>query len=261
MDRAPESVEPGLTTATDSAEESAAPPVADIAGAPLCPKVRRSRRRYPRTGLALAAIALLALALRVFGLNWDGGHHLHPDERFLTIVETSIQWPGSIAEYFDPARSPLNPYGQPDISFFVYGTFPLFLVKALAEITGYTAYDTINLVGRAVSAVFDVGTVLMLFLLARRLFDRRVALLAALLAALTVLSIQLSHFFAVDTFSTFFVTAALYFTLRVYREQRWYLFAGLGLVVAVLRPFLSCSFLLCRCFCLCLRCRSSGGAH
>ena len=233
MDRAPESVEPGLTTATDSAEESAAPPVADIAGAPLCPKVRRSRRRYSRTGLALAAIALLALALRVFGLNWDGGHHLHPDERFLTIVETSIQWPGSIAEYFDPARSPLNPYGQPDISFFVYGTFPLFLVKALAEITGYTAYDTINLVGRAVSAVFDVGTVLMLFLFARRLFDRRVALLAALLAALTVLSIQLSHFFAVDTFSTFFVTAALYFTLRVYREQRWYLFAGLGLVVGL----------------------------
>ncbi|MDP6508750.1 MAG: DUF2298 domain-containing protein [Chloroflexota bacterium] len=213
----------------DRPPEPATPPVAVGPAVPA----RRSRRRFSWTGLALAAIALLALGLRVFGLNWDDGHHLHPDERFLTIVETSIQWPGSIAEYFDPSQSPLNPYGQPDISFFVYGTFPLFLVKALAEITGYTTYDTINLVGRAVSAVFDVGTVLMLFLLTRRLFDRRVALLAALLAALSVLSIQLSHFFAVDTFSTFFVTAALYFMLRVYREQYWYLFAGLGLVVGL----------------------------
>ena len=195
--------------------------------------LRPRRGSVSFTGVALAAIILLAVAFRLIGLDWDSGKHLHPDERFLTIVETSISWPASLAEYFDPARSPLNPYRQPDISFFVYGTFPLFLVKALATVTGYTTYDTVNLVGRVVSAIFDVGTLLMLFLLTRRLFDRRVALLAALFGALSVLSIQLSHFFAVDTFSTFFVTAALYFALRVYREQRWFLFAGLGLVTGL----------------------------
>ena len=218
-------------------------PLADVSGQPEAtlpplderstPPSRRGKRRFTLTGVALAGMVVLAFALRLFGLNWDDGHHLHPDERFLTIVETSIRWPSSVAEYFDPARSPLNPFRRPDISFFVYGTFPLFLVKALASATGYTTYDTVNLVGRVVSAVFDVGTVLVLYLLARRLFDRRVALLAALLAALSVLSIQLSHFFAVDTFSTFFVTAALYLALRVYREQRWYLFAGLGLAVGL----------------------------
>jgi len=194
---------------------------------------RRRRRGHSLTGILLAAIVLLALALRLVGLDWDAGKHLHPDERFLTIVETSIRWPSSVEEYFDPTRSPLNPFLRPDISFFVYGTFPLFLVKALGTVTGYTTYDTINLVGRVVSAVFDVGTVLILFLLTRRLLDCRIALLAALFGALSVLSIQLSHFFAVDTFSTFFVTAALYFALRVYQEQRWYLFAGLGLVTGL----------------------------
>ena len=194
----------------------------------------RRRSRVPTlTSVTLVAILVLALVLRLMGLDWDSGKHLHPDERFLTIVETSIRWPSSVAEYFDPARSPLNPYRQPDISFFVYGTFPLFLVKALGSFTGYTTYDTINLVGRVVSAIFDVGTILILFLLTRRLFDRRVALLAALFGALSVLGIQLSHFFAVDTFSTFFVTAALYLTLRVYQERRWYVFAGLGLVTGL----------------------------
>lgn len=185
------------------------------------------------TAVALGAILLLALGFRLTGLDWDRGQHLHPDERFLTIVETSISWPSSINEYFDSSRSPLNPYRYPNISFFVYGTFPLFLVKAFGTLTGYSNYDTIHLVGRVLSAIFDVGTVLILFLISRRLFDHRVALLSALLGAVSVLSIQLSHFFTVDTFATFFVTAALYLTLRIYTDQRWLLFIGLGLVTGL----------------------------
>ena len=221
---------PGSSAGIDGAGSTDHPP---SARPPAAVRMRRRRHGPSATGIALAAILLLALALRLIGLDWDSGKHLHPDERFLTIVETSIRWPASVAEYFDPTQSPLNPFLRPDISFFVYGTFPLFLVKALGTFTGYTSYDTINLVGRVVSAVFDVGTVFMLFLIARRLFDRRIALLAALFGALSVLSIQLSHYFAVDTFSTFFVTAALYFALRVYKQQRWYLFAGLGLVTGL----------------------------
>ena len=67
--------------------------------------------------------------VRLYGLNWDQSQHLHPDERFLTMVATDIRLPSSLWQYFDNAKSPLNPYNYPQYQFFVYGTFPLFLTK------------------------------------------------------------------------------------------------------------------------------------
>ena len=159
--------------------------------------------------LALAAVTGLALALRLVGLDWDQGHHLHPDERFLSIVLTQIRPPTDLALYFDPARSPYNPFNQ-RIDFFVYGTFPLFLVDGLSSLLGLQGYDQAYLVGRALSAIADTGTVLLVYLLGRRLLGAWPGLLAALLMALSVHAIQLSHFFTVDTFATFFSTAALW---------------------------------------------------
>ena len=34
---------------------------------------------------------IAATYLRVVGMNWDANQHLHPDERFLTMVETALQ--------------------------------------------------------------------------------------------------------------------------------------------------------------------------
>jgi len=89
-------------------------------------------RRHAVT-IAILAILLAGGVLRFTGRNWDDGQYLHPDERFLTMVGTGVQWPGSIGEYFDSAASPLNPYnqrdadGNPRFPTFIYGTFPLFV--------------------------------------------------------------------------------------------------------------------------------------
>ncbi len=163
--------------------------------------------------LTLAIVLGVALGLRLIGLDWDAGQHLHPDERFLSIVLTQLRPAASLVEYFDPAASPLNPFNH-GISFFVYGTFPLFLVEGLARLAGAESYDQAYLIGRALSAVFDTGTVLVVYLLGRRLLGPGAALLAAALLALAVHSIQLAHFFAVDTFATFFTTAALLLLVR-----------------------------------------------
>ena len=53
---------------------------------------------------------LLAALLRFTGQNWDQGQNLHPDERFITMVATALQWPSGPGEYFDTAVNPLNPY-------------------------------------------------------------------------------------------------------------------------------------------------------
>ncbi|MBI5956107.1 MAG: glycosyltransferase family 39 protein, partial [Chloroflexi bacterium] len=162
----------------------------------------------------LIVVLLIGAVLRLTGLNWDENQHLHPDERFLTMVETALAWPTSIGEYFDSARSPLNPYNRGSDTF-VYGTLPLFLTKAAGDLVKMPGYDGIHLVGRALSALFDLGSVILIFLIGRRLYSNRVGLLAALLLSLSVLNIQQSHFFTVDTFATFFVALFFFFIIQV----------------------------------------------
>jgi len=161
----------------------------------------------------LIGVLLLGAYFRFIGVDWDEGQHLHPDERFLTMVSTSIAPVENLGEYFDTSTSSLNPNNR-GYGFYVYGTLPLFIVRYLGDWLGQTGYDQIHLVGRQVSALMDLGTVILVYLVAARLFrDRRVGLLASLFAALSVLPIQLSHYYTVDTFANFFSTLALFFAV------------------------------------------------
>ncbi|MEW6566747.1 MAG: DUF2298 domain-containing protein [Chloroflexota bacterium] len=188
---------------------------------------------------SLASIALLlailaaAAWLRFRGINWDESQHLHPDERFLTMVETSIRFPDSLGQYFDTATSPLNP-NNVGHGFFVYGTLPIFFVRLVAEWTGNAGYDPVTLVGRAASAAFDLLSIVLLYLVGKRLYSRRVGLLAAVLAAFTVLFIQHAHFFVVESFTNAFILAGFYFAIGAFRDGRWreYLLFGLFLGLA-----------------------------
>jgi len=158
--------------------------------------------------------------MRFTGINWDEQTHLHPDERFLTDVETKLGWPQSLAEYFNEATSPLNPHNR-DVGMFVYGTLPMFIVKAVGILLDQNSYWQIHLVGRVVSGVYDLAVVALVFFLGRRLYGRWVGLLASFLMACTVLSIQHAHFFTVETFTTLLVTLAFYFTIRAVQDGRW----------------------------------------
>ncbi len=85
--------------------------------------------------------------------------------------------------------------------------------------------------GRLWSAIFATGTVLVVFLTGRLLYDRRVGLLAMLLMSTSVLDIQLAHYFTVDSFLTFFAALTIYYCVRIVKFGRWsdFALAGLGL--------------------------------
>ncbi len=170
--------------------------------------------------LLLILVLVIAGILRFTGVEWDGNQHLHPDERFLTMVETSISPVSSLREYFDTATSSLNPNNR-GFTFYVYGTLPLVIVRYVGEWVGMTGYDEINVVGRVLSGIFDLGTILFIYLIGRRLYRQaRLGLLAALFSALAVLQIQLSHFFTVDNFANFFTYAAIYVAVRIATSMR-----------------------------------------
>ncbi len=56
----------------------------------------RPKARYGWVAsILLALILLLGAYFRLTGVEWDDNTHLHPDERFLTMVETALSLPGA----------------------------------------------------------------------------------------------------------------------------------------------------------------------
>ena len=198
--------------------------------APAIPPPSRSVWRRYGPMAALAIILVAAAALRLAGISWDENTHLHPDERFLTMVEGGLRLPASLGEYFNTETSPLNPHNA-NFTFFVYGTLPIFLVRYLADWTSQLGYDQVHLVGRAASTLFDLISLVLLYALGKRLYGRTVGLIAALLGAFTVLLIQHAHFFVVDLFASTFVVAGLYLAVRAQDEGKLFDYAVFGVCV------------------------------
>jgi 4-amino-4-deoxy-L-arabinose transferase-like glycosyltransferase len=202
--------------------------------------------------LILAVILLLALALRWTGIDWDDYNHNHPDERYITWVATTIEWPSSWRDALDPVRSSFNPFYWPadaesteiiilrdEPRKFAYGHFPLYLSVAATRLVekigpGLQSFfpdgwlltsDILNArnliefrhltaVTRGLTGLVDALLILILFLIGRRMYSAEVGLLAAAFLALNVMHIQLSHFFAADPYMALFVALALYFMIR-----------------------------------------------
>ena len=161
--------------------------------------------------------ALLSLLLRIYGINWDSGFNLHPDERAIILFTLPLGLPTSIDIFFSN-QSPLNPH------FFAYGNFPLYLLKSTSFLAGlvhapYATYQEMYMVGRIVSVLAELGTLFTLFLLAKKIFGKPVAILSIFFYTVSVLPIQLAHFYAVDTLLTFFILITLYQLINFYEKQ------------------------------------------
>jgi len=161
-------------------------------------------------------ILFLGFFLRIVGHNWDQNHHLHPDERMITMVVNRLEWPTSISRFFT-LQSSMNP------KFFAYGSFPLYLLKVVGDIASLfdpklSTYDHINLLGRAISALFDIGTIFLIKKLGEKVFNCKTGIIAALFYAFSVLPLQLSHFYTVDVILTFFILATLYRLIILYEK-------------------------------------------
>ncbi len=197
----------------------------------------------PRLNLAVVAFNIVLIAIIALGIfyrfnwvNWNKDTDLHPDEYGLTGTLTQLSMPKNLDEYFNTRLSPMSPYQKYDENGaptqngpdnrMRWGQWPLIVIRGTAEMFNaieaslpasperepynFTGYGEMRLLGRSLSAFADALSLLMIFLIGSRLYNRRVGLLAAALSAMAVMQIQQSHFMTVDNFAGFFTTLAMY---------------------------------------------------
>lgn len=172
--------------------------------------------KFSKEKFILIFILLLAAALRFYNINWDQGYHLHPDERAIVLSVIKLQFPTSISTFLSPDSS-WNPH------FFAYGSLPMYLLRFAGDFVGkfnplFAEYDSINIVGRFISSIADLITIIVLYKLAEKLFDKKIGIMASFFYAISALPIQLSHFYAVDTLLNLFILTTLYTLLWFYEK-------------------------------------------
>jgi hypothetical protein len=206
-------------------------------------KIRVNPRRIrdnPRP-IILALIIVLAAAFRLTALDFGLPNVYHPDEDALIMPAMTILKTGD----FRPIRMD---YG----TFFIYILAAVHLLVFIVSarngaiervdelaIMGLDAYPRIYphpeyvLAGRLVSAAFGMGTIVVVYMLGRRLAGPRLGLIAAALAAVLPDLVINSHYTTTDTAAVFMAVLALYLLLRACdrweRDTLW-AYAGAGFV-------------------------------
>lgn len=187
----------------------------------------------------LAAILFLGFLLRFNNLNWDNNFHLHPDERFLTMVGVASRVPETLSNYLDPATSIIKPANF-GFKFFVYGIFPITINKIAAVLLNNDTYNAFAIQGRALAALADLFIIILIFktvliLEKKYKINSSIKYWASFFYAIAVLPIQLSHFFTVDSFLNFFMFVSFYFSLRFNFERKikYLVFGGIFLGFAL----------------------------
>lgn len=157
--------------------------------------------------LLIGSIVLLAFAIRFYNLNFGQPGFFHPDEgnkikRMLNMVSTGD----------------LNPHYFRHPSFLLYAG--AFLSWICSLVTGnIPSLQTINYLGRSVSASLGALSVVLTYLIAARIFSRQTGLLASVLLAFSPLHVVCSRYIKEDASLVFFTLLSFYFMLRALDER------------------------------------------
>ena len=187
------------------------------------------KKRTFQTVLEVLLLVIIAAGIfsRFYNMDWDSGALLHPDEYGLTNTLTQLHMPSGLSDYFNTRIAPMSHYNKYNISgetiangpdnTMRWGQLPMLLVRMTAEALNRTGYHEMRTLGRYLSAIMDTGSIIVLFVIARKLFDRTTALLASAFFSLCVQSIQQSHFMTVDNFAVFFTMITLLSAVEIAR--------------------------------------------
>jgi Dolichyl-phosphate-mannose-protein mannosyltransferase len=167
----------------------------------------------------LWAILALSLTLNLWGIWFGLPDSWHPDELVSRSVAMARQFTLIPSSYL---------YGSMHYYLMLAVIVPTYLVTELLSLPVDMQKTAVYLAARALSAVMGSGCVIMTYLVGRSLFNQQAALVAALLLAISIGLVNLSHFATVDVPMLFWMMAAYLMSARVLNGgyARDYLLAG-----------------------------------
>jgi 4-amino-4-deoxy-L-arabinose transferase-like glycosyltransferase len=178
-------------------------------------------------GLLLVAILLAALGLRVWGSGFGLPAYTlyHPDEHALVERAARILWTGdwNLHRFNYPAfYAYLQAGGY--AAYFLWGASQ----GSWNEVMPFTLPRYYH-IGRLMTGLLGVLTILVVYLLGREIRGRRAGLLAAALLGGSYLHVIHSHYATFDVLVALLAALTLLFSelIRTRRQTRWYVLAGL----------------------------------
>lgn len=162
-------------------------------------------------------LVVLLLFSRFIDLNWGNGLFFHPDENNMAQALSQLSFQN------------WNPH------FFAYGQFPLYLgFLTLKLIHQLNSFDNSILILRFWSAIFSVTSVGLIYLITHKLFSKRFAKIASILAIFNPGLIQIAHFGTTESLLVFVFLSAIYLALLIIdHPQRWRYYLLSAFVVGI----------------------------
>lgn len=205
----------------------------------------RAPQLAPKRRYLLPSIVTVGLIVRIWGINagFPHGHQyfFQTDEGGLLHVIMGL------------GTGDLNPhyFSQPGLFlylvFFILGVYYL-IGKVIGsfpspELFAYHYFSDPSdfyLLGRMASVVFGTLSLVLVYHIGKKAYNRRVGVIAAWFLAVTPLHVTLSHTMKTDVTSVFFMLLAVWFSIQVLRGEatRYYVLAGLfsGLALGTRYP-------------------------
>src|SRR5260221_609584 len=175
-------------------------------------------------------LTLLGALLRFYNLNWGSPFYFHPDERNIASAVSQLQFPNQ-----------MNPH------FFAYGSLPIYIIYFTGVTANYFSsflnpkpltlnptFEQAIVIGRTFSALFATILIPILYLLGKKLKDKKTGLLAAFFATTGVAFIQFSHFGTFEMWLTFFSVLLFWVCLSYLLEPNGRILILISLLFGIL---------------------------
>ncbi|BAY22967.1 hypothetical protein NIES2100_27310 [Calothrix sp. NIES-2100] len=186
--------------------------------------------------LTIIIISVLGLVLRLYGINFGLPYIYDPDEPTFVIAAVKIL----------ASRDP-NPhwFGHPastEIYILVALYTIIFLIgKSLGIFVNAEAFKSLYfhdptvfyLSGRLLSAVVGTAIIFLTYLIGRKIFNKNIGLMAAILMAIIPLHVHFSKLVRADLIMTFLILCGLWYCLKILENNSYINYIGVGFLTGL----------------------------